>query len=188
MKKFLFTASAGLICFLFSCNNADNTKTTDTTTTEKNKTHSRDVYDAIETGDVSKLDSFMSKDIVDHSGMNGDIQGRDSVKANLARIHEMFKDIKIDIISEASNGDYAFTLVHFAGTTTVPMHDMPANTKVDHRGVDVVRLKDGMGVEHWRFIDEAEMMKMMNAGGDKMGSKMDDKMKSKMDTSKTKKY
>jgi len=184
MKKFLFTASTGLICFLLSCNNADNTKTTDTTTTEKNRSHNREVYDAIETGDVSKLDSFMAVDAIDHAGMNGDIKGRDSIKANLARIHEMFKDIKIDIISDASNADYSFTLVHFTGTTTAAMHDMPANTKVDHRAVDVVKLKDGMGIEHWRFIDEGEMMKMMNAGGDKMGGKMDDKMKSKTDTSK----
>jgi predicted SnoaL-like aldol condensation-catalyzing enzyme len=126
----------------------------------------------------------MAVDAVDHSGPNGDIQGRDSIKANLARIHNEFKDIKIDIISNASNGDYAFTLIRFTGTTVAPMHGMPANTKMDSRAVDVVRLKDGMGVEHWRFIDEAEMMKMMNAAGDKMGSKMDDKMKSKTDTSK----
>ena len=62
MKKIVFFAAGGLLCFLLSCNEDKD----DTTQTSKPPMSARVVYDAIETGDVSKLDSFLAKDIVDH--------------------------------------------------------------------------------------------------------------------------
>lgn len=157
MKK-IFLLAFGVFCFLLSCKEADN-KTADST---KPPRSARIVYDAIETGDVSKLDSFLANDIVDHSD-RGDIIGRDSVKAVLADLHNHFSDLKMDIIAEASDGDYGFTLHTFKGTTTDSSMGMPPGTKLDERGVDVVRFKDNLVVEHWQFVDMAAMMKMMNA-------------------------
>src|SRR5687767_5876032 len=125
MKKIVFFAAAGLLCFLWSCNEAKE----DTTKTSKPPMSARVVYDAIESGDVSKLDSFLAKDIVDHSEM-GDIVGRDSVKAVLADLHNHFSDLKLEIISEASDGEYGFTLHTFKGVCTDSTMGMPAGTKL----------------------------------------------------------
>ena len=157
MKKIVFFAAAGLLCILWSCNEAKE----DTTKTTKPPMSARAVYDAIESGDVSKLDSFLAKDIVDHSD-RGDIVGRDSVKAEIADIHNHFSDLKMDIISEASDGDYGFTLHTFKGVAKDSTMGMPVGTKVDSKGVDVVRFKDNMIVEHWMFYEAQEMTKMMN--------------------------
>ena len=139
MKKIVFFAAAGLFCFLWSCNEAKE----DTTQTGKPPMSARVVYDAIESGDVSKLDSFLAKDIVDHSDM-GDVVGRDSVKAVLADLHNHFSGLKLDIISEASDGEYGFTLHTFKGVCTDSTMGLPVGTKMDTRGVDVVRFKDNM--------------------------------------------
>ena len=50
---------------------------------EKNTANSKEVYRAAETGDVSRLDNFISADFVNYSGGAGDkeIKGRDSLKA-----------------------------------------------------------------------------------------------------------
>lgn len=130
-------------------------------TTGKNPKSARVFYDAIETGDVSKVDSFLAKDAVHHDPQRGEVVGADSIKAILADIHNHFKDLEVDIISEVIGDEYGFTLHRFKGTSTDATM-MPAGTAVDMRAVDVVRFKDGKIVEHWEYMDMADMMKMMN--------------------------
>ena len=186
MKK-LFLVTAGIIfCFLMSCKESTSTGT-ESTQAEKNKSNSKEVNRAIETGDVSKLDSFMAKDIVDHSGPNGDIKGIDSIKSLFLQIHNHVDNIKIESIANATDGDYDFDLNRFTGTTNSAFMGMPPNTKIDMRSVDVVKIKDGKAVEHWGFVDPKDMMKMMPNNmnmGDTMRTGMGNKMGEKMDTSK----
>jgi predicted ester cyclase len=119
---------------------------------------SRAVYKAIESGDVSGLDSIIAKDIDDHD--MGGVKGLDSVKARLGDIHNHFSDLKFDVISQASNGDYHFTMLTFSGTPKDNSMGMEPGKSFSMKGVDVVRIKDGKAVEHWGFTDNAEMMKM----------------------------
>jgi len=129
--------------------------------------NNREVYKAIETGDVSKLADYIDKDAVDHGGgANGqDVMGADSIIAMLGNIHNSFTDLKMDVIADAVNGDYLFTLVHMTGTTTAtPGMGLPPNKQIDSKSVDVVKLKDGKAVEHWEFLDPKEMMAMMSSG------------------------
>lgn len=153
-----------IFCFLFSCNQPASTST-DTTTSqaEKNKASSMAVYKAFETGDMSKLDSFIDKDIVDHNGgPNGaGINGLDSLKKMFMQMHDNISDLKIESIANATDGDYNFDLNHMTGTTKNAFMGMPANTKLDMMSVDVVKIKDGKAVEHWGYADPNEMMKMM---------------------------
>ncbi len=131
---------------------------------DKAMANNRAIYKAIETGDVSTLKNYIAKDAVDHSGgANGqDITNGDSIIAMLGDIHNSFTNLKMDIIADAVNGDYVFTLVHMTGTTNAnPGMGMPPNKTIDSKSVDVVRLKDGKAVEHWSFEDPKEMMQMM---------------------------
>src|SRR6266496_1644681 len=172
MKKFLFTAAAGMLCFFISCTDTGTTTNTGTSQNEKNLESNRKVFKAIETGDVSTLDSLIASDAVDHQGPNGkDINGGDSVKHMLADVHNHAKDLKFDIIADATNGDYIFTMSEMTGTTTDSSWGMPAGTKMDSKGVDVVKVKDGKMVEHWGFLDAKAMMKNMSMPMDKMEHK-----------------
>ena len=63
MKKILFTLAAGCMCFFVACNNETKEESK---TDSKNPKSARVIYDAIESGDVSKVDSFIAPDAVHH--------------------------------------------------------------------------------------------------------------------------
>lgn len=178
MKKFLFAAATGLFLFAISCK--DTTTSSTNSTEEKNSARNKEVYRAIETGDVSKLDSFIDKNIVDHSEM-GDIHGLDSLKKMFVEMHNKFSGLKMEPIAQATSadGEYHFAWFKMTGTCTDSSMGMPAGTKMDMNGVDVVKIKNDKAVEHWGFADPKDMMKMMG-GNHKMNMKMDNKMDNKM--------
>src|SRR5580693_4765550 len=80
---------------------------------EKTLAKNKEVYKAIETGDVSKIRDYIDKDAVDHGGgPNGqDVKGSDSILSMIGSIHKSFTDLKMEVISDAMSGDYLFSLV-----------------------------------------------------------------------------
>ncbi|MFN2458264.1 MAG: nuclear transport factor 2 family protein [Chitinophagaceae bacterium] len=169
MKQLLFVAGLAL---LISCNDGTTGAGTNEDNAQRNGENSREVYRAIETGDVSKLDSFIAEDIIDHNGNpdGSDIRGRDSVKALLSRIRTYFDGLKIEHISDATSadGNYHFALIRMRGKAKQNPWGMPVGQDIDDTSVDVVKIRDGMATEHWGFMsmgDMQEMMAGMHGGG-----------------------
>ena len=177
MKRILL--SAGLAMFLLSsCEDKDKGGGGESA---KNKANYEKVLKAIETGDSAVLKENISMDATDHgASMNGgDLKG-DSIIWMLTNAHKGFSDMKMEIVADAAEGDYVFGLVKMIGTTnSTPVWGMPPNTKVDDMSVDVIKIKDGKAVDHWAFMDQKTMMKMMEH---MQQPKMEDKMM--MDTTK----
>jgi predicted ester cyclase len=174
MKKILTVAATGLLCFFISCKDSGSSSTTDEA--QKNLESNTKVMKAIETGDSATINSLIADDAVDHMGPNGqEVKGGDNIKHMLIDMHNHMKDLKFDIISNAANGDYVFTLSNISGTMTDSSMGMAAGSKMDEKTVDVVKVKDGKMEEHWGFVDPAAMMKQMQAmpGMPSMDHKMD---------------
>lgn len=161
MKKLFIALAIILPGFLISCTE-NKTETTETSTAERNKQNMASVYTAIESGDMSAMDSFVADDIVDHGGPGA--TGRDNVKKMLSDIHNHFSNLKMEMVAEATSGDgnYHFALVRMTGTSTDDKFGMPANMPVDRVSVDVVKLSDGKAVEHWEYEDPKMIMQMMS--------------------------
>ena len=173
MKKFITIASAGFMLLFVSCNS--NTAGGGNTQGEKNIETVKAVNRAIESGDMSKLDQYIAADGVDHSGEHGEVKGLDSIKASLGRMHDDYKDLKLEEVQQAANGDYVFTLSRFQGTNTVPSMGAPAGTHFDMTSVEVVKFNaEGKATDHWGYMSMADAMKMsgsnmeMPPGGNKM--------------------
>lgn len=180
MKKILFTAA--MFCFFISCKDSGTTSgTTDTSQNEKNLENNRKVMKAIETGDSSTINSLIADDAVDHQGPDGmDVKGGAGITHMLADMHNHVKNMKLEVITDAANGDYIFALSHFTGTVTDGFMGMPAGAAIDEKGVDVVKVnKDGKMIEHWGFVDPAAMMKHMK-DMPPMDHKMDNRMDNKI--------
>lgn len=163
MKKLLSIAAIGL---LFSCYSCKDAKTEERdSTNDKRKAANAIVYKAIETGDVSKLDSVLAKDAIDHGDMSGkDIVGRDSIKAMLTDVHAQLSSMKLEVLSSASDGDYSMERVRMTGTAAVSIApNIPVGSPVDVISVEVVKWKDGMAYEHWTYLDTKDVNKMMAA-------------------------
>ena len=176
MKKFLFSSSV-VMFILISCNNAPSSTPAATTSsqTDINMANNLKIYKAIQTGDVSAIDTLIASDAIDYDGPNGtEIKGRDSIVKMLGDMHNQVKDLKLDVITSAANDDYIFSLVHITGTSADSSMGMPGKS-FDEKGVDVLKLKDNKISAHWGFTDDVQVSKEMMEMRDKMNSM--DKMK-----------
>ncbi len=97
MKKIFFAAFAGLLCFFTLCNSNTGSTTGNSNDTQKQKNLAANelIIQAFETGDVSKVDSAVSEDFLDHTD-RGDMRGRDSLKAAVKWVHENMKRMKAE--------------------------------------------------------------------------------------------
>ena len=145
-------------CLLIACNQTKDSITVGiendhAAMAKRNDEKIREVYRAIETGDVSKLDTFIADNVMDHERTpdGREINNLDNLKKFLVDMHNHFKDLKFDFIAHATGGDYHFTMVNMYGISTDDQFGMPANTTMNAPFVDVVRLRDGKIVEHWGF-------------------------------------
>ena len=181
MKQVLSLFAIGVLFVCFSCGNDKTEKTSADTMSaekkgnsmaEKNLAASHIVNDAFKSGDISKIDDAIASDFVDHTD-RGDMN-RDSLKAMIAMMPKEFPDMKMETIKELADDDYVFSLMRWTGTSNGQM-GMPKGP-YDMKAIEVVRFKDGKGVEHWSYMQPADVMKMMPP---QPAAKMDDKMKSK---------
>jgi predicted SnoaL-like aldol condensation-catalyzing enzyme len=180
MKRILYAAYAGLFCFAVSCNDSARVASENTTGSDeaaKNLAACRMVSDAFGSGDVSKLDSAVASDMVDHTE-RGEVRGLDSLKAMIKHVKETNSDMKMDIVHELADKDYVMQWMHFTGVNKSDP-GMPMGP-YDMHGLQIMRMKDNKIAEHWGYMDPVEMMKMMPQMG-----KPSDMMK--MDTAKAKK-
>ena len=174
MKKILF-ASATIFAFsLISCKESTTKKEDGSITIKENNTN---FYKALENGNEANIKNWINADAIDHNGgPNGeDIVGADKLTSMLSQMHNSFEPgFKMNIISQAVDGDYLYTLVEMKGTTTAkPGMGFPPSTKMDSRSVEVVKLKDGKAQEHWAFMGMPDVMMMMKDKGNMPHADMD---------------
>ena len=169
MKKNLLTICSFLLLSLISCNDDKGGEGKLSAQAQKNLDAVHLINKAVETGDVSTLDKAIAADAVDHTSM-GECKGIDSIKSELSKIHTTATDMKGETIKEFADDEYVFQLMRYTGTTATADMGMPAGTKYDMNVVHVSKFKDGLAVEHWEFMQAADMMKMMpqHGGMDKM--------------------
>lgn len=181
MKKTLSLFTIVLLFGFISCSDDKTEKTAgdtmstekkDNSMAEKNLVASHIVNDAFQSGDISKIDDAIASDFVDHTD-RGDMN-RDSLKTMITMMRKEFPDMKMETIKEMADNDYVFSLMRWTGTSNGQM-GMPKGP-YDMKAIEVVRFKDGKGVEHWSYMQPADVMKMMPPMPE---TKMDNKMKSK---------
>jgi hypothetical protein len=186
MKKFLVIASAGLICFITACNNSGQksasadtssaSSSASSSTGDKNIATVHAINDAISSGDVGKLDQYIATNGVDHSGDHGEVKGLDSIKAELANMHDTYKGLKLESVQDAANNEYVFSLTKFTGTNTVASMGAPAGTHFDMTSVNVAKFgSDGKVTDHWIYMSMDDAMKTMGGNMHMEGMKMDKK-------------
>jgi len=154
MKSLLCSAAIGILCLFISCKDSPTTdgNSAGNSQNEKNLTINRTFFKVFETGDISNVKNLILSDAVDHYPLNGmDVKGPDSILNMYADFHNHIKDLKVDIIADAANEDYVIALAQVTGTATDAMMG-GAGTKIDEKGVDVTRYKDGKMAEHWGFV------------------------------------
>lgn len=144
---FLFVIAVSSICI--SCGNSGGMSAT----AKKNMEVNTAIMKAYEANDFSKMNEYLAADAIDHGGEKGDVKGVDSIIAEMKRYRAMMPDMKSEIVKEIADDEYVFTWGKFSGTMNGKMTNMTS--------IDVSKFKDGKAVEHWVFMNPADMMAMM---------------------------
>ncbi len=156
-KKYFIITVLPLVIIFSACNNNHNEME------EHHKAAVIKIFEIFDSGNVEELDAIIAEESIDHQldTLLTKKTGLAGTKELFTYFHRVFPDMKITIHSMAVSGDTVFTHSTSVGTTSEPFMGMPANQKHSISGVDIVRFEGEKAVEHWGFIDIAEMMKIM---------------------------
>lgn len=148
---------------------------------KKNLDAMHGVSKTFETKDFSKLGDYIAEDAVDHAGENGDVVGLANIKAEFEKMTANWDNMKSEVIKEFADDEYVISWMRFTGTTKIDQMGMKAGQSYDSKAIEVSKFKDGKAVEHWTYMEPAEMMKMMG-GGPPPPPAMDNKMEPAKDS------
>ena len=114
-------------------------------------------------GDLSVIHELMPPDFVENQELPaGAPQGRDGVEHFFRQWRQGFADRNVRLDLEVAEGDLVTTYQTWRGTHTGEFLGIPATGKaVKVSGVDIVRVADGLIVEHWGILDMLLLMQQL---------------------------
>lgn len=178
MKKMFVIAIAG--AFIISSCGDSKKEGGMSDAAKKNLEAQHGVMKCFETKDFSKIGDYIAEDAVDYaSGVP--VKGLANMKAEFEKMSAMFENNKGEVIKELADDEYVMSWVHFTGIMKVDQMGMKAGDKYDSKAVEVTKFKDGKAIEHWTYMDPAEMTKMMGGAPPPTGP-TDGKMETKPDS------
>lgn len=129
---------------------------------KKNLETMHSVSNMFSTGDFSKVSDYFAEDIVDWGSEKPPNKGLANVKADLENMAKSMGDMKSEVIAEVSDDDVAMSWMKFTGSLKMDMMGKKAGEKYEASAIEVARFNaDGKCVEHWTFMEQSEIMKMM---------------------------
>jgi steroid delta-isomerase-like uncharacterized protein len=119
-------------------------------------------WEAANSHDTSGFDKYYAEDVVYH-GTDGEIRGRDNVKAYLQTFMTAMPDIKLTVEDIFGEGDRVFSRARLQGTNTGEFNGMPPTGKSIDVGwiMNACRVQDGKIVEEWEICDNLEIMRQL---------------------------
>lgn len=94
------------------------------------------------TGDLSELEETVHPDYLDHQGLRGQpIRGPAGFASVVAAARAGFTSLDVTVEDLVTNTDRAAARLQWSG--------VQAHGKVSRQTIEIVRIEDGMAVEHW---------------------------------------
>jgi predicted SnoaL-like aldol condensation-catalyzing enzyme len=108
----------------------------------------------IEKGNVLVFEELVAADFVNRSAATLNIPaGRDGIKDYIMEVlRKALTDIKVEIFDQIAEGDTVVTRKAISGIQVGEFLGRPAtHERMVMHAIDIVTLKDGQYVEHWRY-------------------------------------
>ncbi len=133
--------------------------------TEQNKELCRRFYAAVSSGDFDALDQIVAPDFVEHAMVDPRLPaGREGVKALFQLARRAMPDMVITAEDIVAEGDRLAARAVMTGTQTGEFMGIPASGKhVEITDMDLIRIENGLYVEHWGVADQLLMMIQIGA-------------------------
>jgi steroid delta-isomerase-like uncharacterized protein len=118
--------------------------------------------EAVNTGKFDLFDQVVAPDCVDHDPADGQIPGPAGYRMFFSGLRTAFPDMNVAPVTTVQDEDtiaFAYTLT---GTHTGPLGKIPpTGKKVQIRGMQISKFKDGKMVERWGSSDERTLLKQI---------------------------
>jgi steroid delta-isomerase-like uncharacterized protein len=112
--------------------------------------------------DLDAIDRWFAPDFVDHVEIPGMPPGIEGVKARHAMLFTAMPDIHIDVHDVITSGDTTAARWTINGTDTGGFMGMPATrNSLSVTGMDFMRFRDGLIVEHWGEMDMLTLLQQL---------------------------
>ena len=123
------------------------------------------LYDAINGGDLDRVDEILADDFVEHEEMPGLAPTKEGVLAMFRMYLAAFPDMQMHAEEVLVSGDKTVARVRATGTHQGELMGMPPTGKsVDVKLIDIMQFNDaGMVREHWGLMDMFSMMQQLGA-------------------------
>ena len=130
--------------------------------TEDNKAVAMRTVDAINSGDMSRFESLLAPDVIEHAAPPGMPPTRETTIQFISMLRNAFPDLKYTIEDVVAEGDLVAQRGTGTGTMKGDMLGMPATGKrATWSEIHILRVKDGKIAEHWALTDQVGMMQQL---------------------------
>ena len=107
---------------------------------------------------------LLAPDFVDHSPFGPLSSDRDGVLALFGMLFAAFPDLHAEIHDQLVDADKVVTRKTFHGTHKGELMGIaPTGREVAFDVIDIVRVRDGLMVEHWNVVDSLALMTQIGA-------------------------
>lgn len=119
------------------------------------------VEEGFSRGDLDALDAVVLPNYVEHQpGLGPDLA---SFKRNIAGLRAVFPDFTLTIEDLTVDGDRVWARLRGRGTHCGPFFGRaPSGKRIEIDVFDVIRVEDGMLVEHWGVPDRFTMLEQLD--------------------------
>ena len=135
---------------------------------EQNKALARRlVEEMINQGNINLANELVIPDFVEHEELPpGMPSGREGAIAMFTMLRNAFPDFKATIEHLIAEGDEVVLHMTWTGTHKGEFMGIPpTGNRISIGVIDIIRVADGMLVEHWGVMDQATMMQQLGMMG-----------------------
>ena len=121
------------------------------------------VEEVFNKGNVSTIDEFLAPNFVEREVLPpGTPSGREGVKQLTMMFRTSFPDFNVSIDDMIAEGDKIVARTTWSGTQKGDFMGIPSSGKrVSFDVIDIIRISEGKGVEHWGVMDSSALMQQL---------------------------
>jgi steroid delta-isomerase-like uncharacterized protein len=132
---------------------------------EQNKAAARSVFEVWSTGEIGRLDQFVSSDVVHHDPYDPNAaQGLVGMKRTIELNRRAFPDMRLTVEDQIAEGEKVVTRWRGEMTHSGEMAGVaPTGNRVTITGITIDRFEHGKIVEAWRNMDTLGVLQEIRA-------------------------
>jgi predicted ester cyclase len=141
-------------------------------TTEDNIRIVREVFNTFNTGDITRINKFISPQYFNHESqidpVRSKLRGPEEFIDTVRNLQSAFADLHYEEQETIADGDKVVSIVNVAGKQTGNFFTIPpTGNRISYRAVHIHRIVDGRIVEHEAIRDDLSLMVQLGVVGPK---------------------